>query len=379
MNTDTHIRSASWCVHVWCVRCVGCSVPTSVYATARLSGQVAAGTPVEVDIGGTTFLTPYVRLMAELNDDPFFRDWSLGVAGNSQQSLCRQVASQWQGFMVLTQFLSPTSRMLATDNLAPWNTNLILPLSVDALYANNVRLPIAVGTAYMIPRDAIITVRHQNASIVIRLLRGERNSASGILDATTVAAYTRTTPSLLPGVGLQPYSLMWIVDASSTAVGCGRLVLHHKHRGVSSLESYRSAWAWLGGRTSTDAQMVALRTALRTATVRESFANSNWNPASQSVADTYCPTCARSVSSWSLHVVVAGVDVGVERDDVYQPWRNHPVYQLPQSGPMFLPPFQVENIRRSAGGRQLLTWAAGEKPFRYQAHAESTIFAPQLQ
>jgi hypothetical protein len=124
--------------------------------------------------------------------------------------------------------------------------------------------------------------------------------------------------------------------------------------------------------------MVALRTSLRTATVLETFVNSNWNPANQTIADTYCPTCPRSVSSWKMHVAIGGVDVGVERDDVYQPWGNQANYQQPGSGSMFLPPFQVENIKRTVNGRQLLTWAAGEKPFRYQAHAESTIFAPHL-
>jgi hypothetical protein len=118
----------------------------AVWIAARLSGQVAAGKPTALDVGGDTFVTPLIRIMAEMSDTPFHRDWSLGVAGNNMPRISRQVVSQFQGFMLSSHFLSGQQGFGDAEAAAPWNTNLILPLAVDALYADGVRLPVTSGT-----------------------------------------------------------------------------------------------------------------------------------------------------------------------------------------------------------------------------------------
>lgn len=183
---------------------------SGVFACARLAGAAAAGAPTAIDVNGPTYVTPFVRLMTEMCDTPFFRTWALATAGTGKQVLARQVAVQHQAFMLVTQYLSASRQTSAADLVGPWNTDLILPLSVDEIWCDSVRLPIAAGSAYTIPPDAIITVRHRGASVAVRLLRGE--TSPNITAATSAAAYSGPI-SMDPGVGMQPYTLMWQVDA----------------------------------------------------------------------------------------------------------------------------------------------------------------------
>jgi hypothetical protein len=182
---------------------------SGVFACARLAGAAAKNTPTAVDVNGPTFVTPFVRLMTEMSDTPFFRTWALAIAGASQQVLARQVAVQHQAFMLVTQYLSASKQTSAAQLTGPWNTDLILPLSADEIWCDDVRLPITAGS-YTIPPNAIITVRHLSASVAIRLVRGE--TRPDIANATVAEAYTGPV-SMDPGTGMQPYTLMWQVDA----------------------------------------------------------------------------------------------------------------------------------------------------------------------
>lgn len=410
-------------------------MPVGNFITARLSGRVLANSPPNMDNNGQAFAVPYVRMMCETRDTPFSNAFNPTVAGDNQAVMARLVASQWQAFMVLTTFFTPQSWMSEADSRAPWNTNIMLPLWVDGLYADNFKLPTAIGTAVAIPHNAIITVRHLGQSIAIRMIRGEYlagpptitvsttvTTTTSVFNATTntteIVTTTNTTSQVMPnpdhikqlpngatpllvpfatsdapytlvpngtsylpfypGTGRQPYSLMWLVEPSSSSTGSGRLVLHHKHTGVASWNSYRGAWTWMAGLANTNARTNRLLKTIRQAVVTETFVNTPaWDVQNQKVDDAYCPGCPRAASQWSLSVAAAGsVTVALSRADVYQPWRNHQIYQLPATGSPFTPPYFIDNISRTVNGRQILTWAAGEKPFRYVRHTAAQIWQP---
>ena len=403
------------------------------FLTARLAGRVLLDSPPNLDNNGQAYAVPYVRLMCETRDTPFSNAFNPTVAGDSQAVMARLVASQWQAFLVFTTFFTPQSWMTDADSRAPWNTNIMLPLWVDGLYADDFKLPVTVGTAYAIPHNAIISVRHQGQTIAIRMIRGEFLAGDPTINITTTTTTTtsffnstdnttstftttNTTSTVLPnpdyiiqlpdgsqplsvpfadsntpytlepngtayapfypGTGRQPYSLMWLVEPSSSTTGSGRLVLHHKHAGVASWNSYRSAWTWMAGATSTAARTTGLLNTIRNAQVTETIVNTPaWDP-NQSVNDAYCPGCPRAASQWSLGVAAGGVTVALSRSDVYQPWRGHSIYNWPPTSSPFTPPYYIDNISRTVNGRQILTWGTGEKPFRYTKFTPAQIWQP---
>ena len=162
----------------------------------------------------------------------------------------------------------------------------------------------------------------------------------------------------------------------SISAGVGRITLHHKHRNDPTLTSFRTAWLWLGGRTNKNAAMQSLQAALRSTAIVETFTDSNWAPLDQPLADAYCPACARRSSVWRVQASLGGVELVVEREDVYEPWRNAPVYRLPENGAPFIAPFFVANVKRTVNGRTMLAFSDTELPFRSISHASSRIFAP---
>lgn len=211
---------------------------TSVAFTGRLGGAPADGHPVAQVAsaeGGPTRALSYLRIFCENNDNPFYLQSTYAAAGNNMQLPFRSVAVQHQGFILMTGMLGPLHYQDFTDEFtnAPWNTNIVLPLGADALYAGSVLLPITANSAMSLPLNTIFTIRHKANSFIVRLLRAERSSSSNITDATTIQAYTNVT-NIQPGVGLQQYSLMWQVDASSIKQGVGRLVIHQSENDSNS-------------------------------------------------------------------------------------------------------------------------------------------------
>jgi len=358
------------------------SEPTAVFVCARLGGLAAAGKPTSQDQNGPTNSVPYIRLMPEMSDTPFRRTWEYDVAGKDLQRITRQIVAQHESFMLTSHVLSPRQgNTLDVEGASPFQTNLILPLAVDGLYAGTRLLPTDVGTVMALPLNSIITVRHLGAAVSLRLLHYERHEQAmpPILDAPTFITLPYSQATYGPGAGRQQYSLTWIVDADSTHAGSGRLVLHHKHKGADnkSLGSYRSAWAMLGGQVPNSGAWLAMQAALRTMPFVESIVNTNWNPATQTFVHdgTSKP---RSSSRWKLQAVLGGVTLAIDREDVYEANRNNVNYQQPPTGSAYLPPFYVDpaTLSRTVNGQQMQQWSGGEKPFRITKINPNTLFTP---
>jgi hypothetical protein len=249
------------------------ATPDSFSVAARVAGAPVAGSYTAIVNGGATNAHAFVRIFAENNDAPFYRVNPYDVAGINNQVLSRFVNSQFQSFLLTTAFLSGNKYMTAADQAAPWNTNIVLPISVDAIYVDNIKLPMAVNTTWALPRTGIFTVRHGSQSIVIRILRADRSSASNIPDASSAFAITGKQNLYQNGVGLQEYSLVWQVDPMSVQAGVGRIVIHHKHRSTSDTlpNQYRISMLWVAGITRTDPEMWALQRQVRRASVTESI------------------------------------------------------------------------------------------------------------
>jgi hypothetical protein len=149
------------------------STPTDINVVARLAGAPVGTVPIVNN--GVAGATSFVRLFSENNDDPFYRKSRLAPAGDNKQVLARLVCTQY------TSFLTGTKNMPLTAAAGAWNTNLILPLNTDAIYADGFQLPVTIDSNYAIPPTSIFTIRHGDSSIVVRILRADRSAASNIV------------------------------------------------------------------------------------------------------------------------------------------------------------------------------------------------------
>jgi len=373
------------------------SVSANILLVARLAGIPLPGAPTSItEPNRPTHTIPFIRIMTENNDDPCYRPSLYGVAGMYQQCQSRQVVSQYQSFILWTALLAGSNDMSTTaDFQKPWNTNLILPLPVDGLYANEVKLPIADGTVVALPPDVILTVRHGSASIVLRALRFDKQDY--IKDATKIQPLTGVSDKYKSGVGTQEYSLTWQVDATTIQAGVGRVVIHHKHRSTTDLKQkhWRVALLWGAGRTRTDKEMYALQRSIRHATYNESIQPlGGWNPGDQPWSGTpsswpnYDPRVPCGSSLWDASVQIGSdINLRVKREDVYQPWKSDPIYRTLRQGPLNLPPYYLRSFERLVNGKDifedLFDWRTDNynkdhQALHWTAHKEEEWFEPHI-
>jgi hypothetical protein len=200
----------------------------------------------------------------------------------------------------------------------------MLPLAVDEMYADEQPLPRTNGTAVALPAGTIVTLRLGEASIVIRALVHEVSGSSRLSRVDTA------TPSAVvpPGSGAYRNEIQWQVDDSSHRVGYGKVVFAHKLASDSVNRPYHIAWLWAGGLTRTAAELAALQRLVREVPVSSTFATAGrWDPASNMFTGAYEGTDPVGSSTWTIEARVAGHSLRVERQDVYDPWSNDPIYR----------------------------------------------------
>jgi hypothetical protein len=359
------------------------SLPTAMLACARLGGAPVPGAPTAQVAHGDTNCTSYIRLFPRVHTDPdpFHRDKPLAVAGDGRLALSRQICAQYQGFMLVTSLLAPCLFMKDDAMAGSWESNLVLPLGAAGLFADDVALPRAVGSCMRLPPSAIISVRHGGASVAVRMV--SMTTDDGIVHSDRIAA-----ESSLPPTGCQPYSVMWIVDASSVLAGCGRVVVHHRHKGAAGApKPYRMAWLWGGGAAASEEEARVLAHVLRSAHIAERVeATPDWQERNQP-RDRYPEPLALSSTHnvgsqrWSLeaHLAGGGLKLAVQRTDVYLPWKNAPIYKEPQSGPLHQCPYFSSDVSRTVNDQAQLQWAQGEDSFRARKYEHDQIFEPHRQ
>lgn len=319
---------------------------------ARLAGTPNPGTPVAmVKQREPTRVHAFVRLMSDATDTPFHKTSEWADPGHEQNQLSRFVNVQHQGFLLTTALVA--GRPGRATPQSPWNTDILVPLTVDTILADDVPLPRTVGSVVALPPHVILTVRHRQASIVVRILRFDTSPYSPMLNATSI----RTIPysaKYAPGAGLQEYTLQWQVDTPSLILGCGRITLHHKHRDSDTATgAYRVATLWAAAHTASDREMHALQRTVRHARWQETLRLSNWSPTDQPWSGN--PSRAwdgKSVlgsGDWLTEVTVGGVQLRVDRRDVYQPNHRDAAYTH-INAPLNLPPYQLTRIERTVDG-----------------------------
>ena len=368
----------------------------------RLSGVPKAGTPTAVVRQNEPSQThAYLRQMPEYTDNPFYRDGTTyGVVSHDEPILGRFMNSQEKNFMLTTSFIAGQAGNNGADEAYPFNTDIIMPLTVDALYADNYPLPITSGTIIALPPTAILTARHGNATMVVRILH--LDTASNIQTATKPTVITDTSNRYAVSSGLQQYSLTWQVDALSIQAGCGRVTIHHKNKGDQpTVGGYRISTLWGAGDTPSDRDMWALQRTVRHATWTESITPQNTGSNAWLASDqpwygkpkrSWDGSSPLGQCQWSTQVVVSStVTLSVSRTDVFQPNTNDKAYQHP-SAPLNAAPFYfAAGFTRLSSGTNIfsefesaygITWQTDTTwtgiPFRALSHVVSDVSQPHL-
>jgi len=378
---------------------------TANVLVARLGGVPVPGSSrAVIKQAALTQVHAYLRYMVENEDQPFYRNGPYGVVSHEMPELARFVNAQHQGFLLTTSLVAGRADNNGKYDPAPWNSDIILPVTVDSLWADNTRLPVTAGTVIALPRNVIITARHKGSSFAIRILHMDvSESSSGIKHASSIttlssSSSSSTAANYLPTVGKQEYSVTWQVDSASLLAGCGRVTIHHKHKGDTKVQPWRVSTLWGSGVTSTNAEMFALQRTMRHAVFTESLTEQGgWDASDQ-------PTYGRPKRSWdgssSLGQVVwstavqigpegsgkGGINLKVVRTDVYQPNTNDAHYRHP-TAPMNGPPYYVNpGFERTAQGSDIFApffsgfesdrWTG--QGLRSQALGWDAILAPHL-
>lgn len=319
---------------------------------ARLAGTPNPGTPIAmVKQREPTRAHAFVRLMSDATDTPFHKTSPWADPGHEQNQHSRFLNVQHQGLMLTTALVS--GRPGRATPQSPWNTDILVPLTVDIIMADNVALPRTIGSVVALPPHVLLTVRHRQASIVVRILRFDISPNSHISNATSIRAIPYSD-KYAPGAGLQEYTMQWQVDPPSLNLGCGRITLHHKHKGSDTTTgAYRVATLWAAAHTTDDREMHALQRTVRHASWKETLRLTNWSPTDQPWSSN--PSRAwdgRSVLGWGdwlTEVDVGGVQLRVDRRDVYQPNHRDAGYSH-INAPLNLPPYQLTRTERTAQG-----------------------------
>ncbi len=180
----------------------------------------------------------YMFMMTESTGEPFINN------GIDQQLTNRLVVSQYLNFMLVTSLVTPSSNQewkYPETFFKPLNTNLVLPLDADGLYADDIKLPITIGTNIAMPLKTIYTIKHKIGdkwvSMIIRLCYFEKSNYSNITDVDI-----KKEVLISNDIYKQPYSIMWQVDKEGYDLGSGRITIHHKHDTDSSMKPYYVTW-----------------------------------------------------------------------------------------------------------------------------------------
>jgi len=325
--------------NVWVARLGGVPVPGSSRAVIKKNA------PTQVHA--------YLRQMVDNEDEPFFRDGPYGVVSHEIPQLARRITAQHQGFALTTSLVGGRADDKGQYDSAPWSTDLVLPVTIESLWADNTRLPVTAGTVIALPTNTIITARHKGSSFAIRILRAE--VSSNIKEASKISvlsssASSSTAGAYSPRKGMQEYTLTWQVDSASLLAGCGRVTIHHKHKGDSKMRPWRVATLWGSGVTNTDAEMFSLQRTIRHAVIKESLREEGgWDATDQ-------PSFGKPKRSWdgkstlgqvvwSLEAQVGpegtdkgGINLKVVRTDVYQPNTNDNAYKH-KTAPLHAAPY----------------------------------------
>jgi hypothetical protein len=364
------------------------STSTSVNACARLAGAPVPNAPRAIVNHGDTECTSMFRLYPQISDlstpgldQPFWRDSPKDVAGKDRLTFSRQIATQYQGWMLTTSLLAVNRDMRGDEGKGSWNTNLVLPVNVEEVWADETRLSVTPGTYVKLPPQTIFTVRHGPAAIAVRLVVFTKDE--GVQDAQRIEACHPGKP------GLQPCSVTWQVDDMSVQAGCGRIVVHHRDAHSNQpMKSYRCAWLWGSGVVTSQPELFALGGVLRSAHVSSNIQSDKWEETNQP-ADHYPSSlpqdCTQEVgsSTWdlSVHIASGALKLGVKRTDVYKPWQHDPIYRTPISGSLHKPPFFFRDIHRTVNDVEILRWndAQEEDPYRFTRYEPTELFEPHRQ
>lgn len=323
----------------------------------RLGGEPVSGRSVAIvrKLEATTGHA-LIRMNPENCDSPFRRDSLYATVGHDTSILARNMAAHNKNFMLTTFFIA--GRYDESANSLPFNTDIALPTTVDALYADSYALPITAGTVIAFPINTIITARHGTTTFCIRIARLEHES--NIKDATS-ATVIKDTTNYAPTKGVQDYSLTWQVDSVSLQAASGRFTIHHKHRGSSpTLGGYRLATIWGVGNTTGNTEMFAFQKSIREAVYSDSISNSaGWKPTDQpwsgKPSASWDGKTAIGQSTWTAQVTIgSGVNLKVVRTDVYQPYTSDSNYQQ-ATAPLHIPPFYIKDFSRLSNGVDTLT------------------------
>lgn len=296
--------------------------------TARLGGAPNSGFPATPEPGGATdhtFAIADARHMLTSQDDPFVTTATDNRPGLGAQLTPRQITAQYQSWMLVTQLAVPgqsNSTSYGSFNL-PLSSNLLLPLAVDELSAEDQPLPRTSGVAAALPPGVILTLRLGDAAIVIRTIVHETSAGSNLKPVD------RVTPSTVvaPGSGAYQAAIQWQVDESSYKVGYGKVVFAHKVASDAANRPYHIAWLWAGGLARNAAELAALRTLVKDAPITSTFQTAGkWDYASNMFTGAYEGMTPVGSSTWTVEAKVAGHSLRVKRQDVYDPWSNDPMW-----------------------------------------------------
>lgn len=331
-------------------------IGTANIVVGRLAGVPKAGSSVaQIKQYEPTRNHAYLRLMPENADNPFYRASAWGVVSHMQPIMGRYVNVQHQGFMLTTSLLAGNTHNNGADAAWPHNTDLIIPITIDAIYADDFALPMTVGTVIALPPSTVFIARHGDASFAIRVLRLDVNS--GIKHATQRTVISDTA-RYAPKQGNQEYSMTWQVDAASAAAGCGRVTIHHKHSSDTRQRAWRVATLWGAGKTRTDAEMWSLQRSIRRAQWTETLSLENgWNaddqPWSGPPAAAWNGWSPMGQAVWNTEVQIGSLlHLRVARTDVYQPSRGNTAYQH-RTVPLNVGPYYLQSFERRAQGVEI--------------------------
>lgn len=242
------------------------NVNNQMLFVARLAGK-----PIQKSNNISANCLPLIQIISTTNSNDLFSNKN-GVMLANDQLASRQFVSQYQGFCLVSQLIE--SSHVDPTNSVGISTNILLPLNVDGgIFVNNTRMNSTYGTLFGISEDSIITVRHQNASVVIRILLMQHDvkpSPNRIQQVTdlSVMNMSKDNPSL------HPYSLMYQIDREGLANGCARLIITHRHRNSSVNKSpYYVNFLITASITRNDNERILLENVVRDAVYKQSFSD----------------------------------------------------------------------------------------------------------
>ena len=305
-------------------------IASNYLLTARLGGPPNPKFPLTPNRDGhhktdSTFAVGEIRHMLSSQDDPFTN--ATGVPGMQAQLTPRQVVAQYQSWMLVTHLAVPgrSGSDKYGEFTLPLSSNLLFPLAVDEIYADDKPLPRTKGSAMALPQGALLTLRLGNASVVIRTLVFESSASSSLKQATDTIAATLVAP----GSANYQYAIQWQVDDSSEALGYGKVVFTHKAAADKVNRPYHIAWLWAGGVTRTAAEMAALQKVVRDVALTKSTLETSgkWDLTSNMFTGDFVGTSPVGSCTWTIELDISGQALRVMRQDFYDPWGNDPIYQ----------------------------------------------------